>query len=251
MAIASNNPWLPRINSNPQAKLRLFCFPYAGGSSYTFERWVDVLPNTVEICPIELPGRRRRFREPLYKRLDLLITDLSLAIVPYLDKPFIFFGHSMGGLVSFELTRLLREKYNVSPVHLLISARSATQLPPSKPPIHNLDDEAFKQEVIRLGGTPQALLDNKEMLDLIIKTLKADFEVIETHTYQPETPLNIPLTVFGGANDLEVTPEELAAWEEQTSANFSLKMFEGGHFFIEEQRSLLLNLVSNILRLYV
>ncbi|MEM9273749.1 MAG: alpha/beta fold hydrolase [Cyanobacteria bacterium P01_F01_bin.143] len=251
MAIASNNPWLPRINSNPQAKLRLFCFPYAGGSSYTFESWVDVLPNTVEICPIELPGRRRRFRDPLYKRLDSLITDLSVAIVPYLDKPFIFFGHSMGGLVSFELTRLLRRKNNLSPVHLLISARSAIQLPPSKPPIHHLEYEAFKQEVIRLGGTPQAILENQEMMDLMIPIVKADFEVIETHTYQPEIPLNIPLTIFGGENDLEVTPEELAAWEEQTSANFSLKMFEGGHFFIEEQRSLLLKSVNSILKLYV
>ena len=251
MAIAYNNLWLPRINKNTQAKLRLFCFPYAGGSSYTFESWRDFLPDTVEICPIELPGRRKRFRESLYKSLDLLLADLASVLLPHLKQPFVFFGHSMGGLVSFELTRLLRRKYNLSPVHLLISGCRATQLPPSKPPIHNLDDEAFKQEVIRLGGTPQAILDNKEMMELIMPTLKADFEVIETHTYQPETPLNIPLTVFGGENDPEVAPEELAAWEEQTSANFSLKMFEGGHFFIEEQRSQLLNSVNNILRLYL
>ena len=156
----------------------------------------------------------------------------------------------MGGLISFELTRLLRQRYNLSPVHLFISAR-ATQLPPSKPNIHHLEDEAFTQEIIRLCGTPQAVLNEKEMMELILPTLKADFKVIETHVYHSQPPLNIPITVFGGDVDTELTPEELAAWQEQTTANFELKMFAGGHFFLQSKRSLLLSSICDALELYV
>ena len=258
MNTATQTPWFPQLNLNPSAKLRLFCLPYAGGSSYIYDRWSNFLPNTVEICPIELPGRRKRFIESPYQDLNPLLLDLSAALLPYLDNPFVFFGHSMGGLVSFELTRLLRQKYNISPVHLFISACRATQLPKSKPDIHHLSDRAFTQEVIRLGGTPQAILDNKEMMELILPTLKADFKVIETHVYRPQTPLDVPLTVFGGDSDTEVTLEELAAWQEQTTADFELKMFSGGHFFIESKRCLrlasqspLLKSICDALELYV
>ena len=250
MNTSVQSPWFPQLNSNPSA-IRLFCLPYAGGSSYIYEQWSDFLPNTIEVCPVELPGRRKRFIESPYQDLDPLLLDLSAALLPYLDKPFIFFGHSMGGLVNFELTRLLRQRYNISPVHLFISACRAAQLPKSKPDIHHLSDRAFTKEIIRLGGTPQAVLDNKEMMELILPTLKADFKVIETHIYHAQPPLDIPLTVFGGDSDTEVTPEELAAWEEQTTANFELKMFTGGHFFLESKQASLLNSICDALELYV
>ncbi|MEL7408310.1 MAG: thioesterase domain-containing protein, partial [Cyanobacteria bacterium J06558_2] len=227
MAIAYDL-WLSQVNVNPQAKLRLFCFPYAGGSSYTYDRWSDFLPDTVEVCPIELPGRRKRFTEPCYENLNTLVSDLADVLLPYLlDKHCTFFGHSMGGLVSFELTRLLRRRYQLSPVHLFISGRRACQLPASKPPIHHLDNTAFTQEIIRFGGTPQKILDDPEMMELVIPILKADFKVSETHVCQPEVPLNIPISAFGGDGDAEVTLEELAAWQEQTTAKFSLEIFPG------------------------
>ena len=249
MRTTIQTPWLPQINTNPRAKLRLFCLPYAGGSTYIYDRWSDFFPDTIEICPIELPGRRKRFIETPYDSINLLISDLGKVLLPYLDEPFALFGHSMGGLVSFELTRLLRRRYHLQPVHLFISACRATQIPRSKPPIHNLDDAAFTQEIIRLGGTPQAVLKDKEMMELILPILKADFKAIETHIYQVESPLNLPLTVFGGDSDTEVTPEELAAWREQTTGKFSLERFTGGHFFLESERSLLLNSINNALKL--
>ncbi|MEO1799530.1 MAG: alpha/beta fold hydrolase [Cyanobacteria bacterium J06629_2] len=251
MNTTTQTPWFPQFKSNPNTKLRLFCFPYAGGSTAIYDRWSDYVPNTIEVCPVELPGRRKRFIELPYQNLDSLLLDLSAALLPHLDKPFVFFGHSMGGLVSFELTRLLRQKYNISPVHLFISACRATQLPKSKPDIHHLGDKAFTQEIIRLGGTPEAVLNNQEMMELVLPTLKADFKAIETHVYYPQPLLNIPLTVFGGDNDTEVTPEELAAWQKQTTANFELKMFSGGHFFIDSQKLLLLKSIYDALKLYV
>ncbi|MEM9507323.1 MAG: thioesterase domain-containing protein [Cyanobacteria bacterium P01_E01_bin.35] len=251
MTTTTQTPWLPQINTNPRAKLRLFCLPYAGGSTYIYDRWGNFLPDTVEVCPIELPGRRKRFIEIPYDSINVLVSDLGEVLLPYLDKPFALFGHSMGGRVSSKLTRLLRCRYHLQPVHLLISACRATQIPRSNPSIHHLDDAAFTQEIIRLGGTPQAVLNDKEIMELILPTLKADFKAIETHFYQAESPLNLPLTVFGGDSDTEVTPEELAAWREQTTGKFSLEIFTGGHFFIESGRSLLLKSVCDALELYV
>lgn len=246
-----NNLWIPSYQNDTEARLNLFCFPYAGGTTYIYQQWSQLLPPTIAVYPIELPGRRKRFQEPPYTNLEALLADLAVAIKPFLNKPFIFFGHSMGGLIAFELTRWLRRQYDIFPQHLIISACRATQLPRSKPPIHNLPDAEFRKEIIRLGGTPQVVLDNSEMMELILPTLRADFTKIETHIYKEKTPLNTPISVFGGNSDSEVTQEELAAWEEQTTKEFSLTMFEGDHFFLEEQRSLVLKRITKELEKYL
>jgi medium-chain acyl-[acyl-carrier-protein] hydrolase len=128
--------WITVPKANPQADLRLFCFPYAGGSSTIFRPWLDKLPANIEICPIELPGRGSKIKLAPLNRLEPIVKGLALQIQSYLDKPFAFFGHSMGGILSFELTRLLSKKYGISPVNLFISACGAPQIPDSEPPIH-------------------------------------------------------------------------------------------------------------------
>lgn len=244
MSIASKyNPWIPQFQPNSQSKIRLFCFPYAGGTTYTFRQWANLLPPTIELCAIELPGRYRRLSEPSYKDMDLLLSDLLTALIPYLDKPFALFGHSMGGIVSFELTRLLRRNFDLSPVHLFISGHRAAHVPNPNPIIHNLCDEKFKQEIINLGGTPQAIIEHEEMMELLLPTLKADFQAIENYLYQPETPLDIPITVFGGKSDPRTSQVNLEAWQEHTSADFSLHMFDGEHFFLEEHRESILDCI--------
>ena len=242
MSIApKNDPWIPQFKLNPQARIRLFCFPYAGGTTYTFRSWLNFLPQTIELCAIELPGRYRRLHESPYKDINLLLSALSIALVPYLDRPFAFFGHSMGGIVSFELTRLIKKNLNLSPVHLFISGHRAAQIPDRDPPIHNLDNTKFKQEIIKLGGTPQEVIEHEEMMELLMPTLRADFQAIENYQYQPEPPLDIPITVFGGKSDPRASQADLEAWQEHTSADFSLYMFDGGHFFIEEHREIILD----------
>lgn len=245
MSIAfEDNPWIPQFKPNPQANLRLFCFPYAGGTTYTFRQWSGFLPKTVELCSIELPGRFRRLNESPYQELDSLLSALSTVLIPYFNKPFAFFGHSMGGLVSFELTRLLRRKFNQSPVHLFLSGCRAVQIPNPNPIIHNLDDDKFKQEIINYGGTPTEVIDNEEMMAILIPTLRADFTIFENYVYHHESPLDLPITVFGGRQDPKVSQKELAAWQEHTSADFALYMFDGGHFFLEEKQRALLDYIS-------
>jgi medium-chain acyl-[acyl-carrier-protein] hydrolase len=150
----------------------------------------------------------------------------------------------MGGLVSFELARLLRRDYNLIPVHLFVSARRAPHIPAPDPPIHVLPEPAFLEELRRLNGTPDAVLENAELMQLLLPALQSDFAVLETYVYAPESPLDCPITAFGGLQDREVICDYLEGWREQTNATFSLKMLPGDHFFLHSAQSLLLQSLS-------
>jgi medium-chain acyl-[acyl-carrier-protein] hydrolase len=238
------NSWITHSRRNPNAKLRLFCFPYAGGGASTFSSWSTSLTSDVEVCPIELPGHGCRLSEPLFNRLEPLIKELACALLPYLDKPFAFFGHSMGGLIGFELAHLLCEDYNLRPVHLFISGRRAPQIPRSKPTIHHLTEPKFLNELSRLNGTPRAVLENTELMELFLPVLRADFTAIETYIYTPKPRLNSGITVLGGLQDFEIAYDNLEAWREQTNANFSMQMFQGDHFFINSNQATLLQFLN-------
>jgi medium-chain acyl-[acyl-carrier-protein] hydrolase len=230
---------------NLHAKLRLFCFPYAGGSSFSFRGWWENLPDTIELCPIELPGRGTQMKSPLLTQLKPLVEAIARDLLPYLDKPFACFGHSLGGTIAFETIRLLRREYGFNPVYLFVSGCRAPQIPPKTPPIHNLPEPAFIEELRRLNGTPEAVFQSPELMELLIPILRTDFAVMETYVYLPETSLNCPIAVFGGWQDSEVSQADLAAWQEQAIASFSLEMFPGDHFFIYSERSALLNSISS------
>jgi medium-chain acyl-[acyl-carrier-protein] hydrolase len=246
------NRWIKCSRPNSQAKLRLFCFPYAGGGTWSFRDWSGNLPQTIEVCTIELPGRGTQMKLPPFTSLDPLVRASADALRLHLDKPFAFFGHSMGGLVSFELTRLLRKNYGVIPVQLFISGRRAPQLQPTKPPIYNLPKAEFVEELKQLNGTPAEVLNNHELIDLMLPVLRADFAVLETYKYIKEISLNCPIAVFGGLQDSEVSQKELEAWRDQTSSQFSLQMFQGDHFFIHTARQDLLKAISqNLIKLSV
>ena len=243
--------WVTSPKPNPQAKLRLFCFPYGGGSATVFRTWADDLPETIELCPIELPGRGRQIKSPPYKEIQPLVREIATNIIPYLDKPYAFFGYSMGALISFELTRLLRYESNFHPLHLFVAARRAPQLPPEKPPISQLPDTEFLTQISQFNGTPKAVLENAELMQLFLPIIRADFTVLESHVYSPQPPLNCPLSAFGGLQDPEVSYTALSAWQEQTIAPFSLQMIDGDHFFINTAKSTLLNSVIQSLQSHI
>jgi len=238
------NSWVTCPKPNPHARLRLFCFPYAGGGASIFRKWPDDLPAQIEVCPIQIPGRESRLKEPSFTRLSPLLQTLAQVLHPYLNMPFAFFGHSMGAVISFELARQLRKQYSLDPVHLFVSGRRAPQLPHPSPPIHSLPELAFVEELRHLNGTPESVLQNAELMQLLVPILRADFAICETHVYSSEEPLDCPISAFGGLEDGEVSHDALAAWREQTNSSFTLSMFPGNHFFVQSARSLILAAIS-------
>jgi medium-chain acyl-[acyl-carrier-protein] hydrolase len=238
------NRWLVFTKPNPSANLRLFLFPYAGGTTLIFRKWHEALPTNVETCSIELPGRGSRLHEPAFATMPPLVEAIAQAISPYLDKPFAFFGHSMGAVISYELSRYLRRWQQVIPAQLFISGRRAPQIPDEELPTYNLPEPEFIEELRRLNGTPKAILEHPELLHLIMPQLRADFAVCQTYIYTPEAPLDCPISVFGGLEDHQVTRPTLEAWREQTTASFSLRMFPGDHFFLQTAVRTLLRILA-------
>ena len=232
MAGLPSSSWISHHRPNAETRLRLFCFPYAGGGVASFRTWQNHLPEEIEVCSILLPGRESRLREPPFERLPPLVMTLAAIIRPWLDKPFAFFGHSMGALICFELARRLRQSFNLVPHHLFVSGRAAPQLGCARPPIHALPQEAFIQELRHMNGTPEEVLRNEELMALMLPTLRADFAVCENYVYTPDSVLDCPISAFGGDDDPRVGTDEIAAWRDQTSKPFTLQMFPGNHFFI-------------------
>jgi medium-chain acyl-[acyl-carrier-protein] hydrolase len=246
-----SNAWVSSPRPNPQANLRLFCFPYSGAGASIFYPWQNVLPPAIEVCPVQLPGRETRLAEPPFTRLPPLVGELAPALLPLLDKPFAFFGHSMGTLVSFELARCLRQHYGLSPVHLMVSGHNAPQTPDDEPPIHDLPEHEFTQKVRELNGIPEDVLANAELWQLLLPILRADFTVCETYAYQPGRPLQCSITVLGGLQDESLTRQGLQAWREHTTAAFSVRMFPGDHFYLNTARSLLIETIARELYQWV
>ncbi len=234
--MTTTNSWITRPKPNPKARLRLFCFPFAGGAASSFRTWPDQLTPDIEVCPVELPGRGKRLREPLVTGILPLIETLTPALLPYLDIPFAFFGHSLGTIISFELARQLRREKAPSPRHLFISGRRAPQVPPRKRPLHNLPKSELIEELRQYNGTPEAVLANQDLMELFLPILRADFGINENYTYTSEPPLNWPISVFGGLEDTDANSDELNAWRDQTSSTFTIDMFPGGHFFINNKK---------------
>ena len=242
-------PWLLRPRLNSGARRRLFCFPYAGGSALIFRDWPAGLSAEIEVCPVQLPGRGTRMTEPAFTRLAPLIDTLTEALLPHLDKPFSFFGHSLGAIISFEVARRLQAEYSLEPQHLFVSAHRAPQLADPDPPTYNLPEPEFVEELKRLNGTPPEVLQNDELMRLMIPLLRADFELVQTYSYVAGPPLNCPISALGGLRDHEVSRGQLEAWREHTKAAFTLRMFPGDHFFIHTAQQLLLTAVSKDLTL--
>ena len=180
----------------------------------------------------QLPGRERRIGEPALTSVDESVRGLLPALRAETDLPWAFFGHSLGALIAYELARALRNQGLPSPRHLFLSAHRAPHLPDSHPPIYNLPESDFIEELKQLNGTPAELFKEQELLDLMLPLIRADFTAAETYEYDPQPPLDCPITVFGGRDDPLVSEEELTPWREHTAQDFHFRAFEGDHFFI-------------------
>lgn len=225
--------------------MRLFCFHHAGGGASMFSTWAAWFLNDTEVCPVQLPARENRLKDPPISELSNLLEQLAPQILPYLDMPFAFFGHSLGALVSFELSRFLRRQYSLTPNHLIVSGYVAPQRRSAPTvPVHNLPTSELLSKLSSIGGTAKAVLSNKELMQLLIPAIRADFTIHETYTYQRGEVFDFPISAYGGLADHGVSRHDLEAWSVQTDSAFKLRMFPGGHFYINSQRTLLLEALT-------
>lgn len=239
-----SSKWFFQPKQHPQPRLRLFCFPYAGGAATVYSHWSSSLPEGVEVWPVQLPGRQNRLSEPPLTSISAMVQALGPSLTAYLDMPFAFFGHCMGAHLSFELARWLRRHNAPLPKHVFVAARRAPQLPDPNNHCHRLSDPIFIKAVSNLNGLPGEFVENKELVRLMMPTLRADFEAVETYSYAHEEPLACAISVFGGTEDFSVTPQELLMWREQSTATCHFHFFPGDHFFIYSHLRDVLKVIS-------
>lgn len=214
-----------------KARLRLLCVSFAGGGASAYHSWPQQLPSDVEVCALQLPGRETRLKEAPRTSLVGLIDQLVTETRTLRDGEYALFGHSLGGLIAFELTRALRRLGERLPNVLVVSACGAPQLARPELGVTQLSDEKLMQYLRRFEGTASAILESPELLELVLPILRADFSLRDTYSYLPEAPLDLPIVAFGGREDAHVPRAELEAWSELTSRAFALQGFDGGHFY--------------------
>jgi medium-chain acyl-[acyl-carrier-protein] hydrolase len=241
--VPPKTPWIQVSYSRPAARLRLYCFPYAGSGAGVFRSWSDGLDQRIEVRAIVPPGRERRFVEPALDAVTVMADGLLPALLPALDPPFALFGHSLGAMLAYETARRLTAA-GQAPVHLMVSASRAPHHPKDGIQYHRLPDAEFLPAVSGLGGTPPELTESAELVELMLPTLRADFTAAETYSQEPDPPLPCPITAFAGSDDPVVSGAGVQAWAAHSGAGFRAHVLPGDHFFIATARSALLELIE-------
>ncbi len=229
-------------------KYKLFCFPYAGGSAVIYNKWRPYLKPGIELIPVELAGRGRRIQDPLYKDIPELIEDVFQAVTNEMDDtPYAFFGHSMGGMISFRLAQKMEDDGLPPPAHVFFSGRNAPNSKRlDKKIYHLMDDTQFKQEVMELGGTPPEFFEYPELVDLFLPLLRNDFRMSETDIHAEIRPLDLNISVFLGKED-NLTAEECDGWKYHGTRLCSLHYFNKGHFFLHDETEQIVKIINNVL----
>jgi surfactin synthase thioesterase subunit len=239
----SQAPWFVIPRPRPAAARRLVVFPSAGSGANAYRSWAEAVPNALELVVAQLPGRETRFREPLVRDLPSLIEAALPALASACDRPFALFGHSFGALIAFELARRLPDRARGFLRHLAVAGRCAPRAVPGKI-LHRLSDDDLRQELAGLGGTPAAVLADHALMAVLIPVIRADLFMTETYAFSPGRVLACPIAAFGGRTDPFTDEATLGRWQEETTGPFTLRMFDGGHFFVQEDPSFLSTLLS-------
>jgi len=236
---------LVRLTGSRTPTMRLVCLPFAGAGANAYRPWAAFMPPELELVGCVPPGRERRIREAPLTRLQPLVMQLAASLRQLGDLPYALFGHSMGALLGFEVIRELRRTGGALSQHLFVSGRAAPHIPMRRKPISGLPTPLLLEELRRMNGTPEAVLREPELLQLLLPILRADLELLETSHYTPEAPLDCAITSFIGSDDAFVPIDDAAGWQEHTSAAFALKVFDGDHFFLYPQQA---DLLDSLLR---
>lgn len=229
------------------SSIKLFCFPFAGGNSYSYNNFKPYLSNNIELIQMDVPGHGRRLREPLLNSIDEMANDILEHIKKHAHAPYAIFGHSMGSIIAYSVAKKAVKEKIPLPVHLFLSGRSsAVYNYNNEAPKHLLPKKEFLDELYKLGGIPKEIIDDEELMNFFEPILRADIEAVEKYKDSENTPFNIPLTVLVGKNDASTNIRELK-WQENSLFPISVHEFDGGHFFINDHSEDITKLIQNTL----
>lgn len=237
------SPWLVREHKSVARRLRLYCFCYAGGSASVYAPWQARLDPAIEVCAVQLPGRGSRMAEKPFTSLPDLIKALAQVVARQDDLPFAFFGHSLGGLLAFELARYHRLHYMRMPERLFVSGCDAPQYRSPSRRLHTLSDPELIEVLRDFNGTPPEVLQHRALMDLLLPTIRADFALVDDYVYRPGLPLSMPITVLAGRQEKR-TAEQVEGWRKETLAECHVHWFDGDHFFILPEQQAVLDCIG-------
>ncbi|MGY2973533.1 surfactin synthase thioesterase subunit [Pantoea sp. PA1] len=241
------NEWIVKKNTKDK-RLRLFCFSHAGGDASSYLRWQSIMNLDIEVCGVLLPGRGARISEKTISSWPILIKIICDVIDKENDLPFAFFGHSLGGLISFEVAREFQSRGNRSPLHLFVAGCNPPSYKRENRYICRLPDKELIDILRAYDGTPPEALENRELMNLVLPAIRADFSLVDQYKYLPRDPLNLSLTTFFGRDDKHIDPSSIIHWEKEIRKKINFEWFEGGHFFSKKQDRYFIKVIENILK---
>ena len=248
MTLTAHSPWiLTSVNPPRKPRLRLFCFSHAGGSPATYMPWQKELAPDIEVLAIQLPGRGARFNEKNVVDFTALMDLLAPVIKTYNDLPFAFFGHSLGAMIAFELCHHLIKSHQQLPKHLFVSGANPPSQQPKRPCFETMSDKELIVRLKNYEGTPSEALEEPMLMELLLPAIRSDFMLLSSYQYCIRSKLPFPLTLLTGASDNHLSSDTLLAWQRETMNTFQHEQFDGGHFYIDAQKTKLLETLRRYL----
>lgn len=246
--------WFVQIKKVKNPHIKLFCFPHGGAGASTYNQWPGLLPEFVDMYAVQLPGRESRFTEPLLTDIEMVVDELSKIFIESsndffngLNMKYLFFGHSIGALIAFELVQRLLETETQLPEHLIVSGALAPQLPLRRERIAAKPDELFFDEVLKYGGIPDYVFENPDLISVILPIIRADFSIFENYAYKKRDPLPIRISALGGIDDPTCLYQDLLSWKAQTGGEFRYYILPGDHFFIRSEFEKVMHILNDII----
>lgn len=238
--------WIRQFHPSSDSGVRLICLPHAGGSASGYFSLSAALRPSMETWSVQYPGRQDRRHEPLIADVRGLAEGLVRALQGRLDRPYALFGHSMGAVVAFEVARLMESGAGPAPRALVVSGRRGPSTDRHEQ-VHLRDDAGVAAELRLLSGTNTAFLKDPELFEMILPALRADYRAVETYQCGSDAVVRCPVTVLVGDSDPRTTIDEARAWSRHTSGEFDVRIFPGGHFFLDECTTEVVNTLSDVM----
>jgi surfactin synthase thioesterase subunit len=230
---SSREAWVRSFHAADESAAVVLCLPHAGGSASYFYPMSDALSPWVDVRAVQYPGRQDRRAEPCIDSIPLLADAIFVALSEERDdRPLVLFGHSMGATVGFELARRLTAAGR-PPAAVLVSARTAPARNVDHG-VHRLPDAGVVAELGKLNGTSGVLLEDVELLSMILPAIRADYRAVETYHCAPDVTVSCPIIALTGDDDPKTSIADAAAWSAHTTSDFELKVFPGGHFYLQD-----------------